>query len=311
MLISQVTGAHLIFDIRGLMAEEYEDAGRWTHRSAAFRLTKWVERKAIRRAQGIVVLTHRVSKMLFGEASDKRVYVIPCCADVEGIAAGATLRSEVRKALEVGEDPVLIYVGKFTGWYMQEEMAELFVLARERRPGLRLLVLTQGAPDPILIELGRRGVASDAVTILSALPQDVPGYLAAADLAMALIRPSPSKASSSPTKIGEYLAAGLPVIATAGVGDCDELLAGDTGILLDLPITREALSVAVDRAFTLAADPEGAANRRRVAERELSLTGRGVPAYDALYSEVAERNLPCPPSLLGPLMARLRTRGRR
>ncbi len=46
----------------------------------------------------------------------------------------------------------------------------------------------------------------------------------AAQLGLSFVRPCPSKVSSSPTKIGEYLAAGLPVISTAGIGDVDELL---------------------------------------------------------------------------------------
>ena len=43
---------------------------------------------------------------------------------------------------------------------------------------------------------------------------------------MSFIKPCLSKLSSSPTKVGEYLAAGLPVISTAGIGDVDDLLTG-------------------------------------------------------------------------------------
>ena len=46
------TKASLIFDIRGLMAEEYVDAGRWKQGGIPFRLTKAAERAAIRRAAG-------------------------------------------------------------------------------------------------------------------------------------------------------------------------------------------------------------------------------------------------------------------
>lgn len=304
LLVTRLTGTHLIFDLRGLMAEEYEDAGLWTRESAGFRITKWIEGVAIRRAAGIVVLTHKVAGMLFGPQGDPRVHVIPCCADLERIAAAASRREEVRAALGVGQDPVLIYVGKFTGWYMHEEMAELFAVARKRRPSLHLLVLTQVEPGPITIELARHGVPLDAVTILSASSEDVPGYLAAADLAMALIRPLPSKASSSPTKIGEYLGAGLPVVAMAGIGDCDELFANEgAGILLDLPITRDALVNAVERLLVLTADVEGADRRRRLAARELSLTGRGIPAYAALYRQVASHA--DPPDREGPVIAPL------
>jgi glycosyltransferase involved in cell wall biosynthesis len=274
------------------MAEEYEDAGRWEREGAPFRITKWIEGVAIRRASGIVVLTERVRRMLFGDSGDPRVHVIPCCADIEAIEAGAPLRREVRERLGVGEDPVLVYVGKFSGWYMEREMAEFFAVAREQRPGLRFLVLTQGDREPIAAELARHAVEPAAATIASAPPQDVPGYLAAADLALCLIRPSPSKASSSPTKIGEYLAAGLPIVATAGVGDCDALLdRPGLGALLQVPIDRPALAAAATSALALIGDERAGRACREVARRELSLTSRGIPAYDALYRQVgaAER----------------------
>ena len=288
LLIVRLTGRRLIFDIRGLMAEEYEDAGRWARGSVPFRITKWIEGVAIRRAAGIVVLTDRLRRMLFGVEPDPRVHVIPCCADLEAIEAGAVQRQEIRARLGVGDDPLLIYIGKFTGWYMEREMAEFFAVAREQRPGLRFLVLTQGDHEPIEAELARHAIEPRAYTITSAPPAEVPGYLAAADLALCLIRPSPSKASSSPTKIGEYLGAGLPVVATAGVGDCDALLdQPGLGALLVVPADRAALVAVAARALPLIGDETAREACREAARRELSLSGRGVPAYDALYRLVA------------------------
>jgi len=293
LLITRIARRHLIFDIRGLMAEEYEDAGRWERGGAPFRITKWIEGVAIGRATGIVVLTDRMRRMLFGEAVDPRVHVIPCCADLEAIEAGAPRRREVREQLGVGDDPLLIYVGKFSGWYMEKEMAEFFAVARQQRPGLRFLVLTQGDREPIVAELERHAIDPSASTITSARPQDVPGYLAAADLALCLIRPSPSKASSSPTKIGEYLGAGLPVVATAGIGDCDALLdRPGLGALLHVPIAQGALAAAAAQALALIGDDDARLACRDIAWRELSLSDRGIPAYDALYRQVAAAEHP-------------------
>src|ERR1041385_7979104 len=53
-----------IFDIRGLMADEYIDAGHWRPRSTPVRLTKHYERRALARADGIVVLTERIWPIL-------------------------------------------------------------------------------------------------------------------------------------------------------------------------------------------------------------------------------------------------------
>ena len=50
-------------------------------------------------------------------------------------------------------------------------------------------------------------------------PQIVPQYLGCADLGLALRQPNFSAHSVAPIKLGEYLMCGLPVVATAGIGD--------------------------------------------------------------------------------------------
>src|SRR3954451_169216 len=91
----------LIFDIRGLMAEEYEDAGRWRRDGIPFRLTKAVERTAIRESAGIVVLTEAIRGQLFGDERAHHVRVIPCCADLEQLAAATPERHRIRAELGV------------------------------------------------------------------------------------------------------------------------------------------------------------------------------------------------------------------
>src|SRR5438552_11266880 len=50
-------GIKMIFDVRGLMAEEYVDAGHWRAHGVASRLTKGTESRVLRATDGIVTLT--------------------------------------------------------------------------------------------------------------------------------------------------------------------------------------------------------------------------------------------------------------
>ena len=79
----RLSRVRLIFDIRGLMAEEYEDAGVWQRNSIVFRAVKKLERAGIKRANGILVLTKRMRDWLVAErlAAVKKIEVIPCCVD--------------------------------------------------------------------------------------------------------------------------------------------------------------------------------------------------------------------------------------
>jgi glycosyltransferase involved in cell wall biosynthesis len=276
-------GRHLVFDVRGVMAEEYEDAGIWKRDSVAFRVTKWVERRCLEKAAGVVVLTERIRRQLLPGPDERNVQVIPSCADVSAIAAAGGRRDELRSRLRVDSRTVLLYVGKFGGWYMTEEMVDFFATARSVLPGLFFLVLTQSERARVTNLMATRGLTEAEFAVTRVLPSDVPAYLSVGDCAISLIRPSPSKVSSSPTKIAEYLAAGLPVVSTSGVGDVDGVLARHrTGVLLS-DLSPDGYLDGARRLEELMND-DGLADRCRLTARETSsLENVGVPRYRALY----------------------------
>lgn len=286
MLAAPFAPHRLIFDIRGLMAEEYVDLGRWRNGRLAFRITKRTERAAIRRATGVVVLTHRVRRLLFGAGNRDDVVVIPCCADVERLSTQRASRIAVRRTLGIGARPVLAYVGKLGGWYMDAEMADFFLVGRDAIPGLHFLVVTQADRGAIERQLASRGIAPADYTITAVEHPRLGELLGAADAAIALIRPVPSKVATSPTKIGECLAAGLPIVAT-DVGDVRPLLEGSrTGIVLN-EFSSRAYRAGADELALMLADPTTARRCVATAREHLSLRDIGIPRYDALYRAVA------------------------
>jgi glycosyltransferase involved in cell wall biosynthesis len=276
----------LIFDIRGLWAEEYVDAGRWRKGGVPWRLTKAVERRGIAEADGIVVLTERIRSQLFDAHSDKPVWVIPCCGDVERLELDAKARERKRAELGVGSATVMAYVGKFGGWYMAAEMIRFFALATTEIPRLHFLILTQGSQDEIRSELATCGLGESCYTLGKASPEEIGEYLAAADFGISFIRPDPSKASTSPTKIGEYLAAGLPVASTAGVGDLDALISSDVGVLIHQH-NEDAYLAAARHIRNLLTAADTRQKCIALAHKKLSLSEVGIPRYRQLYESVA------------------------
>ena len=286
MLAAPVAPHRLIFDIRGLMAEEYVDLGRWRNGGLAFRITKRTERAAIRRAAGVVVLTYRVRDLLFGAGNRDDVVVIPCCADLERISSRRAVRAVIRQTLGIGSRPVLAYVGKLGGWYMDAEMADFFTVARDAIPGLHLLVVTQADRGAIERQLADRGVGPSDYTVTAVEHRRLGDLLGAADAAIALIRPLPSKVATSPTKIGECLAAGLPIVAT-DIGDVRRLLDDSrTGIVLR-DFSSPAYRDAACELASMLADPTTSSRCVATAREHLSLRGIGIPRYERLYRAVA------------------------
>jgi glycosyltransferase involved in cell wall biosynthesis len=176
---------------------------------------------------------------------------------------------------------------------MDREMADFFAVARRAEPKLMLLVLTQSPADSISDELRRAEVPQQDYRITSAAPQEVGSYLAAADFAICFCHPKPSLIAASPTKIGEYLAAGLPVLSGPDVGDTDTILRDERVGAVVTEFSDAAYERAATEMLKLAADQGCRKRCRDVADRVFSLQAVGIPRYDALYRDVSA---PRPPS---------------
>jgi glycosyltransferase involved in cell wall biosynthesis len=288
LIVRRLTGSRLIFDIRGLLADEYVDAGRWPRGGLAQRITKRIERTAIARADGIVVLTERVRDYLFGARSGEELMVIPCCTDLDRFDRDRSGVERARAGLGLSGRPIMVYVGKLTEPYMDREMVDFFAVARRMDPGLAFLVVTQGPPASIRSELMRAGIPESDYRITRSEPAELGDYLGMADFAISFCRPSLARIASSPTKVGEYLGAGLPVVSGPGIGDTDELLdARDVGAIVD-SFNERGYERAANLVREFTADPDTGARCRAVAAEVFSIDAVGIPRYDLLYRRLAE-----------------------
>lgn len=288
----RLTGRPLIFDIRGFLPEEYADAGVWPRGGRLFRVAKRVERRLLDASDGFVVLTEKARKILFpgyeeGDARARPVEVIPCCVDIARFrAADALSREALREELGLKDRRVVVYVGALGGWYLTEETADLLSVAHAQDPKTFSLVLTQSPPEMIAAPLRARGVREDDFAVRAVAPSEIPRYLKAADVAVSFIKPCYSKLSSSPTKLAEYLAAGLPVICNAGIGDVDEVVEGErVGIILH-EMGRDSYASALAEADALRREPNASERSRECAARYFDLEKVGGERYMRLYRRV-------------------------
>lgn len=296
MLAKRMAGGKLLFDIRGFMPEEYVDAGVWPEGGRNYRITKRVEGGMLQAADGFVVLTERARELLFPGSTDRDargrpIAVIPCCVDLARFRASWNLDREQRRAeLGVTGRRVLVYVGALGGWYLTAEMAQFLAAAHRRDPQTFSLILTQSPPEQIAEPLRRAGVAEGDTLIRKVAPAEVPDYLRAADLALSFIKPCYSKLASSPTKMAEYLASGLPVVCNAGIGDVDALVERErVGVLLHA-LNDEAYTAALEHAERLTAEPDIAERCRTVAEQYFDLHSVGGERYRDLYRRLRDAN---------------------
>lgn len=262
-----------LFDIRGLQAEESVDAGQWSPRGFRFRITKAAEASLFSRASGIVTLTHAIKPFLAAQPGlrDRAIpwEVIPCCVDLDHFRYDAAARARVRAGIGVGpRETMLVYSGSIGTWYSMDLAARV-----AKRIGAFLLVLTFGDRGTVARHCAEEGLPQNRYAIRAATRADMPAYLSAADVAISAVKPSLSKLASSPTKIAEALACGLPVLSPRGIGDLDALAKDHPSRIL---LFSSVEDIPREHPWT---DRQAS---RSIAEIHFSLPD-GVARYDSMY----------------------------
>jgi glycosyltransferase involved in cell wall biosynthesis len=275
-----------IFDVRGLLAEEYVDAAHWRRGGFRYRMTSWVEKELLSSADGVVTLTRTLGEQLRLQVSPHRdmpASVIPCSVDTSVFKPSPSARSRVRSTLGWQHETILVYSGSLGSWYQLNEMLAFFESARQAVPGLRFLVLTpqSAEAEEAVCARGR----ADVVRVLSLPPDEVPSYLAGCDAGICFLGRHASKRASSPTKYGEYLATGLPVVTNAWTGDAQHLAAEPAWFLVNDFTEAEYRRVAEKLAPLLKVPALLREAARGLAQREFALD-TAIDRYDALYRRV-------------------------
>ncbi|MGD9693887.1 MAG: glycosyltransferase family 4 protein [Acidimicrobiia bacterium] len=285
----QRRGVAFVFDMRGFWADERVDAGLWSADSRVYgpilRFFKRAEHRWFADADAVISLTENARDVVsswHAPGAHAPITVIPCVADLEHFTIPAPeQRTRVRAALGVPDDAVvLVYAGSLGSWYMLSEMLQAFAALQRHAAGrAHFLILTPDSAEQVLVEARSLDLDPASITVRAAERAEMPSLLGAADAGISLIRASFSKRASSPTKVGEYLACGLPIMANTGIGDMDTLVGAEgAGVLIE-SYESDAMDAAAQQLLELLGDPD---RYRALAEKHFSLTD-GCMSYRAVY----------------------------
>lgn len=232
----QKRGVKFIFDMRGFWADERVEGKIWNLKNPIFKQAynffKKKELTFFQEADAVISLTNngRNEILSWKELQKKppHIQVIPCCVDLDKFDPEGIEKSEVekvKKQLKIDDaDFILGYVGSIGTWYMLDEMLDFYHSIRERYQTPRFLFVS-GESESILHQKAiEKAIPKEEIVVKSVPHSAVPLYLSAFDFSIFFIRPTFSKKASSPTKQGELMALGIPIICNAGVGDTDSIV---------------------------------------------------------------------------------------
>jgi len=281
-----------VFDMRAFYADERVDGKLWNLKNPIFKFVyDYFKRKEIAflsNADYSISLTEKGKDIIHSWETIQNqpvpVEVIPCCADLDHFhpsKVDTNLQIELRKQFRLAEDDfVITYLGSIGTWYLLDEMLDFFKVLLAKRPNSKFLFITTDNPNTILPNAELKGIPLDRIIISPAKREDVPTFLSLANAAIFFIQPVFSKSGSSPTKHGEMLGMGLPVIANSGVGDVDRIIEDTNSGILVREFTNEAYEKAVNQIDELLEIP--VSTLQNAAQKYYSLE-EGVKRYNAVY----------------------------
>lgn len=290
MLALRNSPCRMVFDADGLPLDERVDFSGQSPSGWVHRLLRDIEAQAVRQADVVLTRSSKAVDILHARAgagtSIGKFHVVSNGRDADLFKpAHAAEIARLRRDLGLPIDaPLLVYAGSMGPQYCIDEMLRFFANVQERRADAHFLVLT-GSPEVVHSALNKQPELSTNVVTMSVPARAVPGYLACADVGLALRRPLFSMQAVAPIKLGEYLLCGLPVVATAGVGDSDAI-ADEAGLLLQR-MDEADLKAAADW-FVYSVLPHR--ESYRVISRKVGLSLFSLESSTASYS-AALRNL--------------------
>ena len=270
-------GIPFLFDMRGFWADERVDGGLWNLHNPLYR---WVYNFFKKKEQSFLLDSdHSVSLTHAGKIDiiqregyahlDSQISVIPCCADLKLFKP---YQRDNYEQFTIG------YLGSLGTWYMLDEMLLFFKKLLDSKPTAIFHFLTKDDPILIFSKAKEMGIDPERFIVEESTRADLPFRTRNWDYSIFFILPSYSKKSSSPTKQGELMGLGIPIICNKGVGDVDAVVEKfDSGVAID-----------IDKEFDIEACLKKVYNEKDIVNgaRDYFSLEQGVKNYLDIYEQI-------------------------
>ena len=274
-------GIKFIFDMRGFWADERVDGDIWKKDSQIFKVTKRLEKSFITNADHIISLTHaavnEINQFPYIGSAPLNISVISTCVDLEKFTP---TKNDIPS-----KDFTLGYLGTVGTWYLFEETVYAFKVFLQINPAGRILIINKGEHQFIRETLLNQNIPLSSVEILSANHDEIPSLIKKMSATVFFLKPLFSKQAAAPTKLGEFLASGIPCLTNEGVGDMATILnAGGAGKTLS-QLDVDSIESGIKELIKLTQQEDIIIKCRTTAELNFSLTN-GIESYSKIYKSI-------------------------
>lgn len=235
MEYAQAAGIPGLLEVNAPLIEEQAK-----HRSLVDHMSaETVAKRAFQAATALIAVSAEVKTYLANYVPSDRVHVIPNGVNPDRFPSIPFRLPSPIDCFTIG------FVGTLKPWHGLPVLVEAFAHLHERIPNPKLLIVGDGPErDSLSAELAKRGLQTKVHFTGAIAPGEVPAWLRKMDVAVA---PYPAEVDFyfSPLKVYEYMATGLPVVASQ-VGQLTNLIRNGVNGILCPPGDAIALASALE-----------------------------------------------------------------
>ena len=262
--------APVLWDVRSLWADQKVMIQQNLLNKTLYRGYRGLESIAASQSLGMSTLTSAVVPIL--EQRHRHLpqlrTVVPTAVDLDRFKFNATLPSTIRA----------LFSGTYNEYY-DLELSARFMEELERQITVEIHWARPAESNRTQIGVGESKVFPSSQLGMSEL---IPNY--SFGVSVCKLDAGPSLSAAMPTKIGEFLACGRPIVVNKGLGDMDQFIDEfDVGVILDG--TTSNLKEGATKLATLLSDSETPNRCRALAEKYFSMDV-GADRYLNLYSKI-------------------------
>jgi len=233
--LKKIFKVRYIFDFRGLWADERVDKGGWNLEKSfdklQYKYFKYKEVKLLNNADHIVLLTKKVRDEIcrISEINQDKLTVIPCCADFNHFTLQTSNKKlSSREILGIPNNSLVFgFLGSVGPMYLIDDYFKFIELIYKKYALIDIdvfgLLITN---DLDAANFAKRRILNEDlnknIIVLSTSRDQVPALLHSLDVLISFISSTYARQASSPTKIAESFACGIPIISNQGVGDVED-----------------------------------------------------------------------------------------
>jgi PEP-CTERM/exosortase A-associated glycosyltransferase len=223
----------VVYEVRAFWEDAAVDHGTTREGSARYRLTRWLESRALQRAQHVFTICEglRADIVARGLPRDK-VTVIPNAVDIKTFGIGGIADQTLKASLGLASHNIVGFIGSFYAYEGLDLLLDAMPALLQRRPDVSVL-LVGGGPQESALRLQAKDLGlAQKVVFTGRIPHtDIQRYY---DLIDVLAYPRRSMRLTelvTPLKPLEAMAQGRVLVASDVGGHKELIRHGETGML--------------------------------------------------------------------------------